>query len=126
MAFDNPGAGKSYATQFIAQKGDDVMFQVAGSTGNGVLQAACAANIIGIGVDVDEYLSLDAATTPAYGCILTSAEKHLSVVGRDRHPADRGRQRQGRQRPVQRGQRRHRRRAVHRQRDGPGGDPDRR
>jgi len=79
MAFDNPGAGKSYATQFIAQKGDDVMFQVAGSTGNGVLQAACAANIIGIGVDVDEYLSLNAATTPGYGCILTSAEKHLSV-----------------------------------------------
>ena len=79
-AFYNPGAGKAYAAQFISQKGDDVMFQVAGSTGNGVLQAACAANIIGIGVDVDEYLSLNAATTAGYGCILTSAEKHLSTT----------------------------------------------
>jgi basic membrane protein A and related proteins len=77
-AFFNPGAGKAFAAQFIAQKGDDVMFQVAGSTGNGVLQAACAANIVGVGVDVDEYLSLNAATTAGYGCILTSAEKHLS------------------------------------------------
>ena len=40
------------------------MFQVAGKTGNGVLQAACAANILGIGVDVDQYLSLNAATDP--------------------------------------------------------------
>jgi len=78
-AFDNPGAGNAYAKQFIAQKGDDVMFQVAGSTGNGVLQAACSANIVGIGVDVDEWLSLNAATAPGYSCILTSAEKHLST-----------------------------------------------
>lgn len=78
-AFNDPATGKTYATQFIAQKHDDVMFQVAGKTGNGVLQAACAAKIIGIGVDVDQYLSLDAASNPStYGCILTSAEKHLA------------------------------------------------
>jgi len=77
-AFNDPATGKTYATQFIQQKGDDVMFQVAGKTGNGVLQAACAAKIFGIGVDVDEYLSLNAASDPTYGCIVTSAEKHLS------------------------------------------------
>jgi len=41
-------------------------------------QAACASKIFGIGVDVDEYLSLNAATDSTYGCIVTSAEKHLS------------------------------------------------
>ena len=78
-AFNDPATGKTYATQFIQQKGDDVMFQVAGKTGNGVLQAACAAKIVGIGVDVDQYLSLSAATDPIYSCILVSAEKHLSA-----------------------------------------------
>jgi basic membrane protein A and related proteins len=77
-AFNDPAGGQTYATQFIQQKGDDVMFQVAGKTGNGVLQAACAANIVGLGVDVDQYLSLSAATDKTYSCILTSAEKHLS------------------------------------------------
>jgi basic membrane lipoprotein Med (substrate-binding protein (PBP1-ABC) superfamily) len=55
------------------------MFQVAGKTGNGILQAACAAKIVGIGVDVDQYVSLSAATDSTYGCILTSAEKHLAT-----------------------------------------------
>jgi basic membrane protein A and related proteins len=77
-AFNDPGTGQSFAQQFIAQKGDDVMFQVAGKTGNGILQAACTAKAVGIGVDVDQYLSLDVATHPEYGCVLTSAEKHLS------------------------------------------------
>ena len=40
----------------------DFLFQVAGKTGNGMLQAVCAAkaagkDIWGIGVDVDQYLS---------------------------------------------------------------------
>jgi len=77
-AFNDPATGKTFASQFISQKGDDVMFQVAGKTGNGILQAACAAGIVGIGVDVDQYLSLSAATDKSYGCIVTSAEKHLS------------------------------------------------
>jgi basic membrane protein A len=77
-AFNDPATGKTYTTQFIQQKGDDVMFQVAGKTGNGVLQAACSLKIVGLGVDVDQYLSLNAAADPTYGCILTSAEKHLS------------------------------------------------
>ena len=37
--------------------GIDVVFQVAGLTGNGVIDAACAAGINAIGVDVDQYQS---------------------------------------------------------------------
>jgi basic membrane protein A len=77
-AFNDPVGGNTFAQQFLQQNaGTDVMFQVAGKTGNGVLQAACAAGILGIGVDVDQYLSLNAANDPTYGCIVTSAEKHL-------------------------------------------------
>ena len=73
-AYGDPVYGKTFSTQFIQQQGVDVVFQVAGGTGNGTLDAACAANIVGIGVDVDEYLSYPSADK----CIVTSAEKHLS------------------------------------------------
>jgi basic membrane protein A len=79
VAFNDPGAGKTFAEQFIQTNEPDVLFQVAGKTGNGVLQAACEAGIHGLGVDVDQWLSLNAATDPAYECIVTSAEKHLAV-----------------------------------------------
>jgi basic membrane protein A and related proteins len=78
VAFNDPGTGKTFASQFIQTNHPDVLFQVAGKTGNGILEAACAAGINGIGVDVDQWLSLSADTTPAYNCIVTSAEKHLS------------------------------------------------
>ena len=56
-----------------ANKSIDVIFQVAGLTGNGVLQAACEANIVAIGVDVDQFVS-----TPATAkCTAVSAEKKL-------------------------------------------------
>ncbi len=77
-AFNNPGLGTTYADQFISTNNPDVIFQVAGKTGNGILQSACAHNLYGIGVDVDQYLSLNAATDSTYSCIVTSAEKHLS------------------------------------------------
>ena len=53
----------------------DVLFQVAGLTGNGLVDAACAAKINAIGVDVDQHESYPASQA----CILTSAEKHLAV-----------------------------------------------
>ncbi len=75
-AFNDPKTGTAFATQFIKANGVDVLFQVAGKTGNGVLDAACKANIMAIGVDVDQFLSYPAADA----CIWTSAEKHLSVA----------------------------------------------
>jgi basic membrane protein A len=73
-AFNDPATGKTYATQFIKTNKVDVIFQVAGKTGNGVLDAACAQKIVGLGVDVDQYVSYPVDDA----CILTSAEKHLS------------------------------------------------
>ena len=90
LAFNNPGKAKTFADQFIQTKHPDVLFQVAGKTGNGVLRkAACAANIHGIAVDVDQWLSLKADTDPTYQCIVTSAEKHLSNSVRDTISGDR-------------------------------------
>ena len=73
-AFDDPVTGKSFGSQFITQNDVDVLFQVAGKTGNGILEAACEAGIIGVGVDVDQALS----NPPTAKCTVTSAEKKLS------------------------------------------------
>jgi basic membrane protein A len=73
-AFADPAGGKAFAQQLLATFKDvDVMFQVAGSTGNGVLQAACDAKIHAIGVDVDQFLSSPATSS----CTVVSAEKKL-------------------------------------------------
>jgi len=79
-AFHDQAGGKTFADNFLKQnKNVDVLFQVAGETGNGVLDAACAAGILGIGVDVDQFNSY-----PASGpCLLTSAEKHLRLAVSD-------------------------------------------
>ena len=84
-AFNDPAGGKTFAETFIKTNKVDVLFQVAGKTGNGVLEAACAAKIYGIGVDVDQWVSLGA---PANACIITSAEKKLVELGR--RPGDQG------------------------------------
>ena len=74
-AFNDPAGGKAFAQQLMGQHPNiDVLFQVAGKTGNGVLQAACDANIYAIGVDVDQHLS----TPESDACIVTSAEKFLT------------------------------------------------
>jgi len=73
-AFQDQAGGKAFAENYLTTNPKvDVLFQVAGLTGNGVLDAACAKNIWGIGVDVDQYLSYPAADK----CIVTSAEKKL-------------------------------------------------
>ena len=75
LGFSDQAAGKTFGDQFIKQNaGIDVVFQVAGLTGNGVIDAACAAGINAIGVDVDQHESYPASQA----CILTSAEKHLA------------------------------------------------
>lgn len=73
-AFNDPAGGKAFAQQMLQADPDiDVMFQVAGATGNGVLQAACEADIYAIGVDVDQHVSAPESAK----CIVTSAEKFL-------------------------------------------------
>ena len=75
-AFDDPVTGKSFGQQFISQNKPDVVFQVAGKTGNGIIDAACEANIYAIGVDVDQFLSYPNGQK----CIITSAEKKLALT----------------------------------------------
>jgi basic membrane protein A and related proteins len=75
-AFNDPVTGKSFGQQFISQNKPDVVFQVAGKTGNGVIDAACDAGIYAIGVDVDQYLSYPNGDK----CIVTSAEKKLTFT----------------------------------------------
>ena len=70
-AFNDPTTGASLAEQMIGQDAD-VIFQVAGLSGQGSLEAACDNDIYGIGVDVDQALAL-----PDLTCIVTSAEKKL-------------------------------------------------
>jgi basic membrane protein A len=79
-AFQDQAGGKTFADSFLKQnKSVDILFQVAGLTGNGVLDSACAAGILGIGVDVDQFRSYPAADP----CLLTSAEKHLQLAVSD-------------------------------------------
>jgi len=77
VAFNDPTAGKTFADQLLQQNENiDVMFQVAGKTGNGVLQSVEEAGIYGIGVDVDQWVS----TPDSAECIVTSAEKKLTLA----------------------------------------------
>ena len=76
--FNAPDKGEASAKTMIGQ-GVDVIFQVAGGTGAAALRAACSAKIWGIGVDVDQYLSLP----DAKACIVTSAEKKLQIAATD-------------------------------------------
>lgn len=79
-AFNDPAGGKSFSDQFLSQNDEtDVMFQVAGKTGNGVLQSAEEAGIFAIGVDVDQWQS----TPDQAECIVTSAEKKLTKAVSD-------------------------------------------
>jgi basic membrane protein A len=72
-AFNDPAKGKAIAEQMISQDAD-VIFQVAGLTGQGAVEAACDADVYAIGVDVDQYNSLPPNLRP---CLLTSAEKKI-------------------------------------------------
>ena len=70
--FNDPTKGRAIAEQFLSQDAD-VIFQIAGLTGQGVLEAVCDADAHGIGVDVDQAVSLPNLAP----CIVTSAEKKL-------------------------------------------------
>ncbi len=71
-AFNDVATGKAIALQMLAKKAD-VIFQVAGLSGTGAVEAACAANVLAIGVDVDQWESLPNQQK----CIVSSAEKKL-------------------------------------------------
>lgn len=74
-SFNDPAAGKVAAQAFIAD-GADVIFPAAGNTGNGALLAAKEAGAMGIGVDVDQYLTYPEVKE----ILLSSAKKNVDVA----------------------------------------------
>jgi basic membrane protein A len=74
-SFNDPDWGKQQATAMFGQ-GADVVFGAGGNTGNGALLAAVQAKKTCVGVDVDQYVSY----SDAQSCLVTSAEKHISVA----------------------------------------------
>lgn len=73
--FNNPNNGQSYAQAEIAQHAD-IIFQVAGGTGLGVITAAQQAHVYAIGVDANQnYLAPDT--------VITSALKGVDVATYD-------------------------------------------
>ena len=76
--FNDPGTGGVVAEDFIRQ-GADVIFGVGGNDGNGGLLAAKEAGRMGIGVDVDQYLTYPEIRD----VLLTSAVKNMHVAAAD-------------------------------------------
>lgn len=73
--FNDPDWGKARGLEFAARNAD-VIFGAGGNTGNGALLAALQTSKACVGVDVDQFVSYPEADS----CLLTSAEKHLSVA----------------------------------------------
>jgi basic membrane protein A len=73
--WNDPAKGEQLAQTFIDQ-GVDIVHPVAGATGNGSIKAMHDNGLWAIGVDTDQYLSLD---PPITGALLTSAQKAIDV-----------------------------------------------
>lgn len=73
--FNDPVKGLEIGNEFISQ-GADVIFGVGGNTGNAGLKAACEAGAMGIGIDVDQYYTLEEVS----GCLISSAMKNVDVA----------------------------------------------
>jgi len=71
-SFVEPEQGKAAAQQMI-DAGADVIFAAGGLTGNGALLAACDADKLAIGVDLDQYETLPEARP----CLVSSATKNI-------------------------------------------------
>lgn len=71
-SFTDQAKGKELALAMI-NEGADIVFQVAGGTGMGVIAAAQEEGVLAVGVDVDQYAAAPEA-------ILTSAMKGLSAA----------------------------------------------
>jgi basic membrane protein A len=72
-SFVDPPQGNNAAQQMI-DGGADVIFGAGGLTGNGALEAACAAEgVLAIGVDTDQYETLPSVQS----CIVSSATKNI-------------------------------------------------
>lgn len=75
--FTDPAKCKAAAESQITDKQADIIFQVAGGCGIGVLDAATAKNVYSIGVDADQSKDSSGKVRPS---VITSAEKRVDVA----------------------------------------------
>lgn len=75
--FTDPAKCKAAAESQISDKQADIIFQVAGGCGIGVLDAATAKNVYSIGVDADQSKDSSGKARPS---VITSAEKRVDVA----------------------------------------------
>lgn len=75
--FNDPTKCKAIAQKQIADNNADILFQVAGGCGLGVLDAATQKNVYSIGVDVDQSKDSTGAARPS---VITSAIKRIDVA----------------------------------------------
>lgn len=75
--FTDPTKCKAAAESEITEDQADIIFQVAGGCGIGVLDAANAKNVYSIGVDADQGKDSSGAVRPG---VITSAEKRVDVA----------------------------------------------
>jgi basic membrane protein A len=75
--FTDPAKCKAAAESQISDKQADIIFQVAGGCGIGVLDAATAKNVYSIGVDADQGKDSSGKARPS---VITSAEKRVDVA----------------------------------------------
>lgn len=78
--FTDPTPCKAIANSQITDKNADILFQVAGACGIGVLDAATAHNVYSIGVDVDQGKDSTGAARPS---VITSALKRIDTAAYD-------------------------------------------
>ena len=75
--FTDPAKCKAAAESQITDKQADIIFQVAGGCGIGVLDAATAKDVYSIGVDADQGKDSSGKARPS---VITSAEKRVDVA----------------------------------------------
>ena len=73
--WNNPTKGKQFAQTFL-DNGVDIVFPIAGGTGNGTIESMHTAGKWAMGVDTDQYISIGPPTNAA---LLTSAQKAIDV-----------------------------------------------
>ena len=74
--WNDPAKGEVFASTFLGED-VDIVHPVAGATGNGTIKGMFEAGKWAIGVDTDQWISLEAQ--PYHAAILTSAQKAIDV-----------------------------------------------
>ena len=77
-SFSDPATAKEIASALYRQ-GAAVLFQAAGGSGHGVMEAAAEAHRLAIGVDIDQYQLYRASNPEQAGAIITSVLKDVDV-----------------------------------------------